>query len=293
MFITKKDLEERNACKSGIKLIDRLYPNGAELMEILNNKHIPYSIFHWGYMNLPSTEEEKKRYFEVIKVKDSSGVYLSDNIKNSSYIDESRFIDNSKFIFRSKNILNSENISSSKNIRESHFIYSSEDVEDSCWVNESKIVKLGYNIQDSSNILSSSNIAKSEDIVESSHLWNCQKVKESFFCANCIDLCNSIFCEGLNGNYELDKYFIFNNEVNHEDFILYKSKIMDFLPIDFNLFDMTFSKIKEKLNVNVNLNFGTYYENFQKDFFELAKIFPNYSGEIMYNITFDKESLFN
>lgn len=293
MFLTKKDLEDRNACEFGIKLIDRLYPNGAELLEILENRHIPVSIFHWGYINLPSNEEEKKKYLEVVKVKNSTGVFFSDNIEDSSSISESHLVKKSNIVFNSKNVINSKNIFSSEKILNSHFIYSSKNIEDSKMIKNSKNIFYSDNIVNSDTIKNGSNIVYSSRISMGSHLYHCEELKNCFFSSNCKNLYNAILCENLNGNLDPEKFYLFNKEIMPAAFINVRDKLKDFLYINFDLFKNSKENLLIESDLDVNYNFGTYYKNFPNSFYDLLKTLPNYSEEIAYNITLNYELLFN
>ena len=57
MFITNEILERYNACESGKKIFNRLYPNGVEIIDLLDNRHIPDEILHWGAEYLPVSAE--------------------------------------------------------------------------------------------------------------------------------------------------------------------------------------------------------------------------------------------
>ena len=71
MFLTKEILESKNACIMGIKWLDRYFPKGGEVMEIMSHRHIPSDFLHWGYNHLlkESSEEERQFLQEKLNIK--------------------------------------------------------------------------------------------------------------------------------------------------------------------------------------------------------------------------------
>lgn len=59
MFITADILREYEACGPGLKYIERFYPNGAEMIDLIRDRHIHKSFLHWGREHLTVTEEEE------------------------------------------------------------------------------------------------------------------------------------------------------------------------------------------------------------------------------------------
>ena len=66
MFITKEILRKYNACETGIKIFEELYPNGTEIKTLISENKVPISILHWGYEKLPVTEDEIQLYRKTI-----------------------------------------------------------------------------------------------------------------------------------------------------------------------------------------------------------------------------------
>ena len=60
MFLTIDVLRRLNACEQGIKYVERFYPNGVELVDIINDRHINKDFLHWGreYLTVNATEME-------------------------------------------------------------------------------------------------------------------------------------------------------------------------------------------------------------------------------------------
>ena len=68
MFLTLETLKRLNACEQGTKYIERFYPNGAELIDIINDKHISKEFLHWGREHLTVSEEELRAYCHACRI---------------------------------------------------------------------------------------------------------------------------------------------------------------------------------------------------------------------------------
>jgi hypothetical protein len=62
MLITVDLLKKYKACDNGIKYIDRFYPNGVEMIDVIRDRHIPKEMLHWGREFLAHSEEELVAY---------------------------------------------------------------------------------------------------------------------------------------------------------------------------------------------------------------------------------------
>lgn len=134
MFINKELIAYLNGCEKGYKLFEKLYPNGAEVMEILDNKKIPKSIFHWGKENLNVSEEEIQKYLQVCKIINSTNVSFSEEVFDSNDVE------------RSSNIVESNSVLKSQNIYNSSAVVNSDSVTKSSGVSQSKQVTFSKNI---------------------------------------------------------------------------------------------------------------------------------------------------
>ena len=83
MFLTDEILEKYNACGIGRKLFNKLYPNGVEIMDLLDNKHIPKEMLWWGETWLPVSDEELNKLYKVLEIEDSFKVSFGKKIKKS------------------------------------------------------------------------------------------------------------------------------------------------------------------------------------------------------------------
>ena len=74
MFITADLLRKYGACEQGIKYIERFYPNGAEMIDVIRDRHISKDFLHWGREYLTHTPEELAAYFTACDIINSEGL---------------------------------------------------------------------------------------------------------------------------------------------------------------------------------------------------------------------------
>ena len=90
MFITVELLKKHKACTSGIKYISRFYPNGAEMIDIIRDRHIPKEMLHWGRKSLACSEEELMAYAQVCNIVNTEGYWYSQDVFDSKHIIKSK-----------------------------------------------------------------------------------------------------------------------------------------------------------------------------------------------------------
>ena len=277
MFITNEILERYNACESGKKIFNRLYPNGVEIIDLLDNRHIPDEILHWGAEYLPVSAEELEKYYERVNVVDSTNCSMSSKITKSNNIFKSINISNSNFIKLSQNVIDSENISSSQSIKTSKYVNNSISVE--------------Y----SELIVNSKNITKSINIANSSDLDYCFNISNGKNLLNCDTMYNSSLCEysGFSSFLIGCHKVLFCSQLNQSSFMLFNKPISE--PLFYEIWEQykTITKNVEIIEDNSNIFYGgapiirfdTMFKKLGEDFKNWVKILPNYDNFIMYQIT--------
>lgn len=218
MFLTIELLKEYKACPEGIGWFARHFPDGAELIDVINTRHIPITFLDWGILHLPTTEIEKQRYYELVGIStDSDKVFASHNINHSHYVTNSDNIENSSYIFFSQDITDSASIAHSNRIKESAYIQHSNAIF------TSDNIVYSNNIKDSTNVSYSSYIINSRDIYKSTLLTNSgfcflnSNLQDSAFCTRVSNSDHCLFCYNLKDAH----YCIFNKPINQTtwDFI--------------------------------------------------------------------------
>ena len=128
MYITLDILVRRGACQEALDFFAKHYPNGIEMIDIINARHIPTHFLHWGYQHLDPNREEVEAYWKKVDVVDSDGVHESVQVYNSTIVSGSKNIHNSNEIYKSENVNNceyivgSEFVDNSENVGLSEFI---------------------------------------------------------------------------------------------------------------------------------------------------------------------------
>lgn len=285
MKVTKEILERYQACKKGKDFLDKFYPDGAEVLQIVKEHEISSEMLHFARRYFSLNEEEFKKYFELCRVsEDCKYVWDSIDVENSSYIY------NSERITDSQHIQGSIKISSSSDIYESDSVDESNDVLNSQNIDNSFLIMMSNNIDYSSNIFNSANISWSEMVIHSSSIEESKYIYGSQFLNNCyfggfLKHCsNCLFCYGLDSADN----FIFNQPVNYNEFEYWKEKLLGILELE----EKNFINIKddvhssERFSVNTRLN--SLFNSLSKDFFGWISTMLNYDEELFLDLFFLK-----
>lgn len=291
MFITLEVLQKYNACKSGIEWMKKHYPDGVDLIELSYNPEVTTDILHWGFENLPTTEEEKARYWKLFKVDcgDNSTIYKCERVKNSSFVTESHDVDNSHYVFKSGRVKNSKNVQSSNRVENSDRVYNSTFVYNSTkvWqgknVNHSSNVLWGTYVVNSHSVLSADNVQDSF-VVLGGYLGATKNIKDSAFIANCSNLKHCLFCADLNN----EEYYIFNQKVDENIFKMVEQQLNDFI----ENFEPTLGDKWSEFTIpleepRVRFKFETRFAGLDNEFWDWVATLPGYDPKILFKITQD------
>jgi len=214
MRLTPAVLKQYKACESGIQFIEKHYPDGVELSEILKHPHLPEDFVHWGYENLSLSKQETQLYLDYFQIVNSNALFKSKKVLNSDFVSESYQVVNSKRIEHSSKITRSHEIFYSTNVKDSSFIYRSREIEDSYLVISSSRIIKSKNISQSQRICESNGIIQSDDVNNSKWLSFCRRTNLAML-SHALSNCEKcIFCSNLEGK----SYMIFNQPVDKTTF---------------------------------------------------------------------------
>lgn len=281
MFVTTDLLRKYNACKQGIKYIERTYPNGAEMIDIIRDKHIPKEMLHWGRKYFTNTQEELDAYCEVCKIVNTEGYWYSQNVRNSKYVVKSKDVNNGIGIFESNDVSDSIDVVSSENILDCKQVFYSSMVDES-----EKIFK-GQNITNSTNICSSTMIANSKNVIDSfnvfdsSEIISCVSVSNSYFCQDCKNIKHCMFCEGV----EDAEYYIFNKPVDKAHFELVEKQYLKYLTEHLEFVREWPADLLAIQHISPTRKFDDWYHPISARFWKWARTLPHYDPAILYDIT--------
>lgn len=262
MKITVENLRKLNACESGIKYISHFYPDGAEIMDIIQDRHINKEFLFWGREHLTVTPDELEAYERVCNIFNSSNHWRSINLNNSHFVVNSKNIDNSQRVYNSSEVSGSTDVVFSEEITDSAQVFSSSFITKSNRIDKSKNVHNSINICDSILIGDSKSVLSSNNIFCSSEIIRSNNVENSYFCLDCENIKNCLFCFGLKDA----EYHVFNQPVGKAKFELFVSQYKKLIeeelcfvtewpeelvgaygPIAVHRFDKWFYSIPEKL----------------------------------------------
>lgn len=292
MFVTKEILEKYNACGSGLKWFERRFPNGGELIDVINHPKIDMHTLHWGYTNLPTSAEEQAAYRKVLNIEDNDQVdtiAYSDNVSHSMFVSRSSRVEESTFVFGSEDITNSENISESKMVQRSKRIYNSDFVYDSERVINGNNINLSTGVVNSNYIINSHNIMNAANVIESQFVVDIvfdgtKNIKNSAFINHCSNLNHCLFCHGVsNGDY-----LLFNKQITEAEYEIIKTQMNNML----NRYclelvnDNVWPGFQVPLDTpRINMNIARQFKALPEVFWRWVKTLPGYDPMIMYSIT--------
>lgn len=203
---------------------------------------------------------------------------------NNYIVSFSNKITQSRFVHNSVNVDSSSNVSNSQNVNNSNLIFNSNFITDSTQVSESSNINESFNTVLSSSIFASKNIFNSFDICESSELLRCKNTSSSYFCSDCVEIQDCMFCFGLNKSLDSAQYHLFNKPIDEKRFgyILRRYKQFE---LELLYVDSWPDEIVVPITLRPLYNFNTHYKNIPQVFWDWAKTLPNYDPMILYNIT--------
>ena len=297
MFITETTLERFNACENGKKWFARHFPEGGELVDVINHRLISPEMLHWGYTNLPTSYEERAAYWTKLAVdeKSRSTAYESDNIINSSWVSKSSRIDNASYIFSSKDIKNCEDILLSEMVEDSTLIFGSEFVYSSSCILHSKNINNSRNIINSNYVVNSHSITNAVTVTNSAYvsaliLGGTSQIRDSRFIADCHNLKHCLFCHNIKDS----EYKIFNKQVDEADYELIVRQLDNILMA----WEVELVKNNEWPTHTIPLDMpiiqrhlGKQWRNLPEKFWRWVRTLPGYDKSIMYTLTYNGDLL--
>lgn len=298
MFVNKEVLEQYHACGAGLSWFERYFPNGAELIDVINHKYVSTHTLHWGFANLPTSDEEKAAYKKKLNIncgKQSDTIYFSNNISDSEYVSHSFEVDNSQFVFYSSHVQNCNNILRSNTVENSSLVYSSDFVFDSNKVLNGRNVNASQSIINADYVINSHHVYGATAITNSAYVGGfglnfgeTNQIKDSYFISNCRNLQNCLFCYGINDK----NYILFNKQIDEMQYTMIvkqmNSILKDWQPVF--VVDLHWPEGTIPLDApTLQRNVAKQYETLPIRFWQWVKTLPNYDPAILYAITYNKE----
>ena len=287
MFLTIEILKKLNACEQGIKYIERFYPNGAELIDIINDKHISKEFLHWGREHLTVNNEELKAYCKACRIENTEGYWYSQDVRDSKYVVKSKDVENSASVFESMDIKDSTDIVGSENIESAHQIFYSS------MVDTAQRIYKGQNISHSTNICDSTMVANSTSVINSCNVFNSSEIikgisiSESHFCQEVKNLKHCMFCYG----FENAEYCIFNVPIEKSHYELIEKQYLKYLTEELSFIRAWPEDLVITQHIMPTRKFDDWYSSISKKFWKWVRTLPFYDSMLLYNITMLPELL--
>lgn len=287
MFITVDILRKHKACDQGIRYIERFYPNGAEMIDIIRDKHINKEFLHWGREHLTNNSEELTAYCEICKIINSEGFWYSINVQDSKYVVKSKNIRDSKSIFGSTDITQSRDVVDSDEVEKSSQIFYSSMIDSCVQVYRGKNIVSSVNVCNSTMVARSKNVIDSNTVFDSSEIIKCNTVTNSYFCQDCRNIDHCMFCEGLEGV----EYYIFNKPVDKNLYEMLEKQYKKYMTVQLDFISNWPKDLIASAYVTPTRKFDDWFHLISEKFWKWVRTLPNFNSMLIYNITMRPEIL--
>lgn len=287
MFITVDLLKKHKACENGIKYIERFYPNGAEMIDIIRDKHINKEMLHWGREHLTHTPEELAAYWEACHIVNSDGIWYGQNIHNSKFVVKSKEVKGSDRVYHSEDVINSSDIVYGETISNSAQVFASTMVSNSSLIAQCNNITESKNICFSTMVSRSINIYNSKNVFGSSEIIKCDNVTDSYFCQDCKNIKHCMFCEGV----EDAEYYLFNQPIDKERFELFLQQYKRFMQSRLAFAPEWPENLIRTYSPSISQKFDEWYKPIPEKFWKWARTLPGFDSMLLYNITMLPEIL--
>ena len=279
MIITLDQLVRAGACQEALNFFSKHYPDGVNAKAVIEKGHLPDHFYHWAYNELTVDPEDIEAYLKHMNIVDSEGVFDSRDVSNSTRVVRSQRVNHSYTIYKSTDVDNSSYVSGSDDVRYSNYVCLSTFVENSKHINKS------HNITDSTDVYDTTYAVSSHSIFVSRNVVNCYDIRygenlsDCFMCVDCTNSNHLFCCHGVDNG----EYMIFNEKVNEKQWQMIVNQYLRFAPI---------TRIMEKWNElsaeapPAIYNYSTHYLATPDKFWSWLRTLPNYTPQVVYNITF-------
>ena len=287
MLITAELLRKYKGCEQGIKYIERFYPNGAEMIDIIRDRHINKEFLHWGREHLTHTAEELEAYCEACKIVNTDGFWYSVDVSDSKSVVKSKNVQNGIGIFGSTDVAYSTDIVNSENVTNGHQIFYSTMIDDCEKIYKGINIVNCVNICFSTMVANSRNVIDSKNVFDSSEIIKCNTVTDSHFCQNCTNIENCLFCYDLHDA----QYCIFNKPVDKNRYEMIARQYQKYMDILLAFMREWPCELLVEMYVAPTRKFDDWYTPISDKFWKWARTLPGYDSMMLYNITMLPEIL--
>lgn len=287
MFITADLFRKYNASEQEIKYIERFYPNGAEMIDIIQDGHISKEFLHWGREHLNHSETELEAYCLACDIVNSKGYWYSTHVHDSTYVVKSKNIDKSCGVFESKDIVKCLDVVSTDGAEDSTQIFYSSMIEGSNKIYKGNNIVLSTNVCNSTMVARSVNVIESNTIFDSSEIIRCNTATNSHFCQDCTNIANCLFCNGLSNA----EYCIFNKPVDPKMYELFEKQYIKYMNAQLDFIAEWPKNLIVSTHIAPTRKFDDWYHCIDEKFWKWIRTLPNFDSMLIYDITMNPEIL--
>lgn len=287
MQITTELLRQHKACDQGIRYIERFYPNGVEIKDLTKDRHIPKEMLHWGRQNLNYSSEEFEAYCAACDIINTENHWSSLKVHDSNFVVKGENVERSERIFHAKEVTESYDIVYSETITNSTQIFTSSMVSFSSLVAHSVNITESKNVCFSTMVSRSTNIFNSKYVFSSSEIIKSENVTDSYFCNNCKNIKNCMFCDGISDV----EYYLFNKPTTKEHFELFVQQYKNYMQGLLNFSSNWPENLIKAYTPSITQKIYEWYKVIPEKFWKWSRTLPNFDSMIIYNITMLPEIL--
>lgn len=237
----------------------------------------------WCLTHLTCDKDEKQEVLQMMNCVDSTSCYSCYDIDSCEQMIDSSKCKNSSFVYNSQNIIDGKYVSDSSKCEDIQHIYQSKMCKHSSHIVGSVSCNNSHNIINSYYIESSSDILNSKGLNQCGQLQYCTNCDNTYFSRDCENVAHSFFCKGIK---DAD-YMIFNKPYSPTFFDAFLESYKSFEPqlayVDSWPQDTI---VMNPHSILTTINPLVYCAPLTSDFWDWLDTLPNYSKEILYQITF-------
>lgn len=291
MRITSELLKKYDLSDEAIKSFNDKYPNGAEIIDVLNSGYsVEYLHFIKKYFEL--SEEEEEAYLKACGIdRDSKDIWHCKDVTCSSDIVHSEKISHCRHIRVSENVSFSSYITNSKNIDTSKDIFFSSQIKNSYLIGDSKNVNRSNNVLNSNNVVSSDHITFSSTIQNSQFIYKSNDLIDCYFSGFMNNCKHCMFCIGLTDA----EYYVFNKKVTRAQFERIREDLILMLSAEAcnQFITRDDSEYFSLSHFHYSNRFDSIFRGLSSEFIDWIKSLPEYNEDIFLQIFLSSEILKN
>ena len=287
MLITAELLERYGACERGVEYVRHFYPNGASMIDIINDKNVEKEMLHWGRTKLSHSDEELAAYCKACGIVNSEGFWYSIDVRDSKNVIKSKGVERCERVFYSNDVTNSFDVVNGDFVDDSSQIFTSSMVDKSNKILHCANVSASENICFSTVVARSRNIYESKNVFDSSEIVRCDNVTASYFCQDCKNIKHCLFCAGIDDV----EYHVFNQPVDKERFELFLQQYLRFMNVMLEFSPEWPENLCVAHAPSTSKRPFDWFKPVSSKFWKWARTLPGYDSMALYNMTYLPEIL--